>query len=144
MKRWHRAALACLFVSGPAASAPKVQEGFWESLIRIDSERGVFPIPAFKTGKCVTLDNLIPNSVQSPERCRVYDQRVAGDDVTWRVRCQDDKGGMEGFGRITYAGKTYKGAMDVVFKEKAKGREFKMRYVMEGGWTRACKPGDKR
>lgn len=144
MMRWHLAVVAILLTSGPASAAPNVQVGFWESLIRIEVDKGIFPIPAFKTGKCVTRDNLVPNSVQSPERCSVYDQRVAGNDVTWRVRCQGEKGGMEGTGRITYAGKTYKGGMDVIFSEKAQGRQFKMRYAMEGGWTRACKPDDKR
>jgi len=63
---------------------------------------------------------------------------VVGNDVTWQIECADDKGRMVGDGKITYAGNTFAGGMDVAVTEIGGDRHLNMRYDMHGERVRAC------
>src|SRR3970040_2354672 len=101
-----------LFNTGYAAE-PDIQEGRWETTVRVKVDGISFPVP-FTTEKCITPDDLIPNSVNQGSQCVIENIEVTGNDVSWTVECVDDKGSLRGHGVVTYAGKTLKGAMEMI------------------------------
>ena len=136
--RW--AVLAVFFFSGAAAAADDLNlvEGYWDTFVTIRIQGGLLPVPAIKSSKCITRRDPLPNSVQSGMNCRIFDKTVIGNNVSWRIECDDDKGKMEGQGKITYAGATFSGGMDVLVTEIGGDRRAKMQYVMRGERVRDC------
>ena len=135
--RW--AVLAIVFFPGMAAAAElNLVEGYWETFVTIHMSGGFLPMPSIKSGKCISRQDPLPNTAQSGSRCRIADKTVAGNDVSWRIECEDDKGKMEGQGKITYAGETFSGGMEMLVTEIGGDRRAKMQYVMRGNRMRAC------
>lgn len=136
--RW--AVLAILFYSGlvTAADSLNLTEGYWDTYVAIGIQGGIMPLPAIKSSKCITRQDPLPNSIQSGMHCRIFDKSIAGNDVSWRIECADDKGKMEGRGKITYAGDSFEGGMDVQIAEIGGDRRAEMRYSMRGKRVGAC------
>jgi hypothetical protein len=120
-----------------------LEEGYWETLVTIRIQGGMLPVPAIKSAKCISRQDPLPNSVESSNmHCRVFDKTIAANDVSWRIECGDAEGKMEGQGKITYAGDSFSGAMDVMVTKIEGNRHAKLKYVMKGKRERACKDGD--
>lgn len=133
------AALAWLPAQTPAAAALDLQDGYWETMVTIRVQGGILPVPAIKSSKCITHDDPIPNSTNSPHlNCRIFDKQIRGNDVSWRLECADEKGRMEGQGKITYAGKTFDGGMEMEVSQLKGDRHIKLIYAMHGERVRAC------
>lgn len=143
--RW--AALAIFVCPGVAAAAGDLNlvEGYWETFVTIRIQGGILPVPAIKSAKCITRQDPLPNSVESSNmHCRVFDKAIAGNDVSWRIECADDQGKMEGQGKITYAGESFGGGMEVLVTEIGGDRHAKLEYVMKGSRVRACGETDPK
>lgn len=124
-----------------AADGLDLKEGYWETTISIHVQGGIFPVPAIKSSKCISKEDPVPNSTKPSQRCHVSHQTVDGNEVSWRIECADDKGKMVGDGKITYAGNTFDGGMDVAISEIGGDRHVNMRYEMHGERTKACGAG---
>jgi hypothetical protein len=136
---WMMAALLWLPMLASAAQALNLEDGYWDTYVTVRVHGGVLPVPAIKSSKCITRDDPIPNStVNSRLNCRIFDRQIAGNDVSWRLECADDKGSMKGQGRITYAGKTFEGGMDMEVTQTKGNHHLKLSYVMRGERTGAC------
>ena len=115
-----------------------LQEGLWETSIRLEVDGGLFPIP-FKTTKCLSRDELIPNTIQEGKNCLIKDQKVTGNDVTWTISCIEESGAlMEGNGKITYGGDRLEGSLRMLIVEKKHSRQASMTYRMKGVRKEAC------
>ena len=137
--RW--AVLAIFIYPGAVATAGDLNltEGYWETSVTIRIEGGFMPVPAIKSSKCITHEDPLPNSVKSSSmNCRVFDQAIEGNDVSWRLECGDAKGTMQGQGKITYAGESYSGEMEVLVTEIGGNRHAKLEYLMKGSRVRDC------
>jgi hypothetical protein len=136
---WVLAAMMWLPALASAAEELNLEDGYWDTYVTIRARGGILPVPAIKSSKCITRDDPIPNSTHSASlNCRILDKRITGNDVSWRLECADDKGHMEGQGKITYAGKTFDGGMDMEVTQLEDGRHAKLNYVMRGERVRAC------
>jgi hypothetical protein len=114
-------------------------EGYWDTFVTIRVQGGILPVPAIKSSKCLTLQDPLPNSTKKTGmNCQIFDKASAGNDVSWRVECADDKGRMEGQGKITYAGTTFEGGMDMSVQEIGGDRHLTMHYVMHGERVGTC------
>ncbi len=125
-------------------SSPNVNvvEGYWDTLVNVHVEGGAFPVPAIKSSKCITRDDLIPTTTDSRMNCRIVDKAIDGDDVSWRLQCSDDKAVMEGTGKITYRGESYNGEMNLTLSQANGNRSVRMRYFMRGSRARSCEAAD--
>ncbi len=136
----RRAVWAALFFSGVAAATEELNlvEGYWDTNVTIRMQGGILPVPAIKSSKCLTRRDPLPNSVASKMSCQILDKFIAGNDVSWRITCADDKAKMEGQAKVTYAGESFSGSMDVLISEVGGDRQAKMQYMMRGNRLRAC------
>lgn len=149
VKTAARLALLALFIypAGFASAADDLNlvEGFWETFVIIHLGGGMLPLPAIKSGKCISRQDPLPNSIENSRmHCRVFDKSISGNDVSWRLECGDKKGKMDGQATITYAGKKFTGKMEVLVTEIGGNRHAKMEYVMKGDRVRDCEANDPR
>jgi hypothetical protein len=100
-------ALILLCVAGPAHSAGvDMKDGEWEVTSETSMAMEGMSMPAMtsKITHCLTHEDPVPTSEKEKD-CKVVDQKVVGNKVSWRVVCKDG----EGEGEITYGGTTYRG-----------------------------------
>lgn len=100
-------AFILLCAGGTAHSAAvDLKDGEWEVTSETSMTMGTMSMPSMtsKVTHCLTRDNPVPASEKEKD-CKVVDQKVVGNTVSWRVVCKDG----EGEGEITYRGTSYKG-----------------------------------
>ncbi len=124
-------------VSLPVAAELDMVEGHWETIVQVQIQGSNFPVPAIKSSRCLTRDDPVPNA-QSNMRCQVSEQTVNGNDVSWRVQCGDDKATMNGAGKVTYAGDSFSGVLDMQISEIKGDRSMQIKYTLGGTRLRAC------
>ena len=115
-----------------------LQEGRWETIVRVKVNGITFPAP-FMTEKCITRNDVIPNSVGTGAQCRIEDIDVADDDVSWTVHCDDPEGSMLGHGVITYYRDKLKGAMEMTARDPQGNVVSESLYEMQGERKGDCK-----
>jgi hypothetical protein len=100
-----------LCAAAVALTAPNMQEGEWETAVEVRMEIPGMAVPPmnFKNTQCLTQKDLVPNTAGPDQECKVLEHAVNGNTVTWKVRCVDKDGAMDGRGQITYSGRTYQG-----------------------------------
>ena len=137
--RWLVSSIFLFPALTSAAEELNLKEGFWDTYVTIRVHGSVLPVPVIKSSKCISRDDPLPNSANKADMsCRIFDKTIVGNDVSWKIECADDKGKMDGLGKITYAGDKFEGGMDVEVNETDGGRHLKMQYVMRGERVRAC------
>ncbi|TRZ97401.1 MAG: DUF3617 family protein, partial [Deltaproteobacteria bacterium] len=67
---------------------------------------------ANKSTYCLTREDLVPKGEKEKD-CKVVDQKVVGNTVSWRIVCKEG----EGEGEITYRGTTYNGTFKLKMVE---------------------------
>lgn len=128
-------------VSTAVAAAPDFKEGEWGVNNRMEVVGMPFPIPPINTKKtmCLTKNNFVPDNSQQGQDCKINDQKVNGNTVTWAMHCQAKEGKVEGKGKITYKGERYEGSMDAELISNANpDMPIRYKYTMNGERLGAC------
>ena len=100
------------------AAGINAQEGEWESTMEMKMEGLPFAIPPVTTKHCVTKEDVVPKSSEKDDQCKIKDQKIVGNKVTWSVECLDKGEKTESQGEITYSGNSYKGTMKTRMTDK--------------------------
>jgi len=128
-------AFILLCAGGTAHSAGvDLKDGEWEVTSETSMTMGTMSMPSMtsKVTHCMTRDNPVPASEKQKD-CKVVDQKVVGNKVSWRVVCKDS----EGEGEITYRGTTYNGTikMKTVEGGQTTGKRTSRKKAAEDGET---------
>ena len=124
------------------AAAPDFKEGEWDVTYRMEVLGMPFPMPPITARKtmCLTKDNYVPDNAQEGQDCKVSEQKVSGNTVSWTMRCQSREGMIEGQGKITYKGERYDGVMDAkMISAGNPGTPIRYKYNMNGQRLGACR-----
>lgn len=114
-----------------------MQPGLWESTITTNMP-GVPMVPPPVTQRyCITRDDLVPQDPQAARECKRLEHKIQGNTVTWNAECQHEGMTTVGAGRITYAGDTYTGTMDMEMRGGPMGT-MKMTQTMKGRRVGDC------
>lgn len=92
-----------------AASGPNMKEGLWE--ITTKTKMPGMEMPPMKHTQCITKNDLVPQSSQPGQECKITETKVIGNTVTWTMQCKTQGGEMKGTGKITYSGDSFEGTM---------------------------------
>lgn len=141
----RRSAALCLLLAAPGAvlAVPNMEEGNWEVTIKMEMVGMPMAMPPQTINQCLSKKDDVPDMSQRGEKCVLKDHKVEGNTVRWQMQCKGREGTMEGTGRITYAGKTYEGAMQMKMSE-AGGEAMAINYQMQGRHTGACRPDSRK
>jgi hypothetical protein len=123
------------------AAGPNFKEGEWGVSYQMEVVGMPFPMPPITARKTMCLDknNYIPDNSQQGQECKISDRKVAGNTVTWTMRCQAQERTIEGHGKITYKGDRYDGVMDAkLVSDDNSGPVVGYKYTMQGQRLGAC------
>lgn len=95
-----------------AGSGPDMQEGLWEITSKMKM-RGM-DMPSYTHTQCITKKDLVPQSSQPGQECKISNYKIEGNTVTWSIQCSTQDGEMTGTGRITYSGDSFEGTMKMI------------------------------
>lgn len=97
-----------------AFAGSNLTPGKWE--ITTETEMVGMPMkpPPVTHTQCLMKEDLVPQSAEANDVCKVSDISISGDTVCWKIVCSGENGGMEGTGKATYGGDTMTGTMELV------------------------------
>ena len=136
--------LTILLVVGTGAAAaagPDFKEGQWNVSYQMEVTGMPFAMPPITAKKTMCLDknNYVPDNSQPGQECKVSDQQVNGNTVTWVMHCRAQERTIEGQGKITYKGDRYDGVMDAkLLSADNQGPAVGYKYTMQGQRLGAC------
>jgi hypothetical protein len=130
--------IGVFFISTPVR-AVDMKEGMWEHTMEVKME-GMpgAPVMPFTTTKCMTKKDLVPQSSQNKQNCKILEQKVTGNKVIWKARCTEKNSVIESEGDITYNGTTYSGSQKTKITEKG-GQVMTSTTKMKGRRIGDCK-----
>jgi hypothetical protein len=123
------------------AAGPDLKEGKWNVSYQMEVSGMPFQMPPIKSEKtmCLDKDNFIPDNSQPGQDCKISDQKVNGNVVTWTMSCRAQDKVIEGQGKITYKGTHYDGVMNAqLLSTEASGSAVSYKYSMQGQRVGAC------
>jgi hypothetical protein len=123
------------------AAGPDFKEGEWGVSYRMEVEGMPFPMPPItaKKNMCLDKNNYVPDNSQQGQECKISDQKVNGNTVTWTMRCRAQERTIEGHGKITYNGDRYDGVMDAkLISADYQAPAVGYKYTMQGQRLGAC------
>ena len=101
--------------SASAALGLDLKEGLWQ--INVDMKIPGMPMqmPTQVQTHCITKDNPAPQKgpIQGCEGCKIIDNKIRGNTVSWVVECDHPDGKIRGEGRIVYSGTTFAGKVKI-------------------------------
>ncbi len=118
--------LCAAALSNVAFAAPNMHPGRWEITSTIDMPGMAFTMPASTHTQCITAKDLIPQAQQENDKCKILENQISGDTVTWKVRCESDGGTMVSEGRIVYDGDSFAGTVATTGSQMPSGMTQKM------------------
>jgi hypothetical protein len=130
--------IGSFFVSTPVR-AIDMQEGMWEHTMEVKME-GMPGVPAmpFTTKQCMTKKDLVPQSSENKENCKILEQKITGNKVVWKAKCTEKNSVIESEGEITYSGTSYSGTQKTKITEKG-GQVMTSTTKMKGRRIGDCK-----
>ncbi len=115
-----------------ADSGPNMKDGLWEITIEMEMQGMPMKMPPMTHTQCITRKNAVPSASQPGQECKMTENHINGDTVTWQMECDTPEGSAKAAGKITYAGDTFKGEI----KMKMQGME--MLQHLDGKWVGEC------
>lgn len=112
--------LALFWCIGVQAAEPNMKDGLWEITTKMEMKGMPGNIPPSVTKQCLTKKDSVPQGKEKNPNCKMTDQKVSGNTVTWTMVCKEKEGTVESKGSITYKGDTFDGTTTTVIKDKTR------------------------
>jgi hypothetical protein len=112
-----------VFVAPLLAQSP-MREGNWEVKMQMEMPGAPVKMPEQTVMRCVTADDLKspgstlpnPSGRGNDSSCKVTDQKVEGNTVTWKMACSG-QGAMTGDGKMVFNGDSYTSTMNMTMPQ---------------------------
>jgi Protein of unknown function (DUF3617) len=119
-------AIAGIVLLGTSAFARvDLHEGLWEITTKMEMPGMPMQMPARKHTQCLTkknlLETMVPKEQTQEEECKIIDQKISGNTVTWTMKCSG-KDAMEATGKNTYHGDTFEGTITMISNDPDDGK----------------------
>ncbi len=120
-----------------AGASAEIKEGQWEITTKTEMKGMPAQIPATTVKQCITKKDPVPQKQEKGQECKVKDQKVSGDTVTYTVECKSAEATMVSTGKTTYKANSFDGTTNTVIKAKGQP-EMKMTNTMSGKYIGPC------
>ena len=95
-----------------AGSELNMQEGMWEITTKMEIPEMPMDMPPMKHTQCLMKKDVVPQSSQAGQECKISQTKITGNTVTWTMQCSGGPGGdTKGNGTITYNGNSMNGTI---------------------------------
>jgi len=133
-------ALACSV--GAYAAEPNIQDGLWEITSKTEMKGIPAQFPPVVMKQCLTKQDKVPQAKDASSNCKMTDQKISGNTVTWTMVCKEQGSTTESKGRIAYKGNSFDGVTNTIIKDKS-GNTQEMITKMSGKRLGPCTPAKK-
>ena len=100
-----------------AGSELNMQEGKWEITTKVEMPGMPINMPPNKHIQCLTKKDLVPQSSQPGQECKITQTKVVANTVTWTIQCKNKGGEIKGNGKITYSGNSFEGTIKMTMSQ---------------------------
>ncbi len=108
--------ISLVWITGASA---EIKEGLWEITTKTTVKGMPMQMPATTMKQCITKKDPVPQQKQDKStECKIKDQKISGDTVTYTMECKTPEGTMITNGKTTYKANTFDGATDTTIKMK--------------------------
>ena len=112
--------LALVWCGGSYAADPNMKDGLWEITTKTEMKGMPGNIPPTTMKQCLTKKDSVPQEDKGKNpNCKMTENKVSGDTVTWTMLCKEKDGTMENKGQMTYKGDTFDGKSVMTMKDKS-------------------------
>lgn len=121
----------------------ELKEGLWEVTTQAEMKgmpaRMAAHMPAVTVKQCITKKDPVPqpSKKEKGQECKITDQKVIGDTVTYTIECKDKDSLVVTSGKTTYKGNSFEGASTTRIKNKGQ-KEMQMSNRMTGKYLGPC------
>jgi hypothetical protein len=126
---------AVLFTLWSVSAWAEFKEGLWEITTQVEM-KGMPPMPPTTIRQCITKKDPVPQTNDKNYDCKIIDQKISGDTVSYTVECKGKDGEMKTSGKSTYTDTSMKGTATTVFKME--GHEMEMESKTTGKYVGDC------
>jgi len=112
--------LALVWCGGAYAADPNMKDGLWEITTKTEMKGMPGNIPPTTMKQCLTKKDNVPQEDKGKNpNCKMTENKVSGDTVTWTMLCKEKDGTMDNKGQMTYKGDTFDGKSVMTMKDKS-------------------------
>ena len=99
-----------LLTPGLAVGAEvQMRPGLWEVTARMEMPGMPMEMPAMTHTQCLGKEDMVPQQTEPNQKCRMIENKVSGNTVSWVMECNSAEGNMKARGEVTYQGDSFKG-----------------------------------
>jgi len=131
--RFSVAVIVMIMGLGGYVQGVDLKEGNWQIEMKTEIVGMPIQMPSMTIEQCLTKNEMVPaQQSEDGSECKIVEQSVKGDTVTWTVECPESKGK----GHMTYKGKSFDGKVEIEMNGESGG--MKMTNIMKGTYKGAC------
>lgn len=133
--------IVTVLIIAPSAFAGEVnmKEGLWDITSKMEMPGMPFPIPPMTHTQCITEKDMIPKGKDvNDQGCKIVDQNISNNTVTWSMNCSQDGQVMKSTGKITYSGTTFAGEVKMNTANPMGDGNMDVTTVMSGKYIGEC------
>lgn len=115
----------------------ELKEGLWEITTQVEIKGMPQAMPSTTFRQCITKSNPVPQSQDKNFECKIIDQKVSGNTVSYSLECRSNEGVTKMTGTSTYTDNSMNGASTTVVKMKGQP-EMQMTSKIKGKYIGVC------
>jgi hypothetical protein len=112
------------------------QDGKWQVSSKVEFYDVKIITRSADYTQCLSGGSYVPQSSDQVRDCKVSNQVINGNKVSWSVQCQGKSGDLKGTGLINYNEDTFSG--DVTLTNTYQGRKMTINHHLDGKRLGAC------
>jgi hypothetical protein len=122
-----------------AGASAEMKEGLWTITTQAEMKGMPVQMPATTMKQCITKKDMVPKpeKQEKGQECKMKDQKVTGDTVTYTMECKTAEGSMTSSGKMTYKGDSFDGTTNTTMKTKGQP-DILMNSKMTGKYLGPC------
>jgi len=126
-----------LSVLWTASAFAELKEGLWEITTQVEIEGMPYSMPPNTIRQCITKSDPVPQTNDKGYDCKITDQKISGNTVSYTVECKGKEGDMQTSGTTTYTDNSMNGTSTTNFKMQGQP-EMQMTSKITGKYIGTC------
>lgn len=120
-----------------SSALAEIKDGLWEITSKVEIKGMSVQMPPSTSRQCLSNNDPVPKSKDKNTECKMKDQSISGDTVTYVMECKSKDSVVLTSGTMTYKGNTFTGASTTNIKSKGQP-QMQMHNKLSGKYIGPC------
>ena len=120
-----------------SSALAEIKDGLWEVTSKAEIKGMPGQMPPSTVHQCLMKSDPIPRANDKSIECKINDQSINGDTVTYTMECKGKDSEVLTSGKMTYKGNTFAGALTTNIKSKGQP-QMQMSNKISGKYVGPC------